>query len=112
MVEWALKPKVRQAITIVCAQEPALQQDILTLSEWATLAETCQFLEPFQDATMANEGNRNSICDVLPTMDYLLHHIETSREMTAVPHLATMMETAWAKLKWAYMEKTWEGRLE
>jgi hypothetical protein len=135
MVEWALKPKVRQAITILCAQEPALQQDILTPSDWATLAETCRFLEPFQDATLANEGNRNSICDVLPTMDYLLHHIETSRGMTAAPHLATMMETAWAKLadyyeatedspvysaatvlhpslKWAYMEKTWEDRVE
>ncbi|RKK07548.1 hypothetical protein BFJ66_g17852 [Fusarium oxysporum f. sp. cepae] len=135
MVEWALRSKVRQAITIFCAQEPALQQDILTPSDWATLTETCKFLEPFQDATMANEGNLNSICDVLPTMDYLLHHIETSREITAVPHLATMMETAWAKLadyyevtedspvyseatvlnpslKWAYMEKTWEDKKE
>ncbi|KAL5585705.1 hypothetical protein FOVSG1_013397 [Fusarium oxysporum f. sp. vasinfectum] len=135
MVEWALRSKVRQAITIFCAQEPALQEDILTPSDWATLTETCKFLEPFQDATMANEGNRNSICDVLPTMDYLLHHIETSREITEVPHLATMMETAWAKLadyyeatedspvysaatvlnpslKWAYMEKTWEDKNE
>ncbi|KAL5592831.1 hypothetical protein FOBRF1_013139 [Fusarium oxysporum] len=124
-----------QAITIFCAQEPALQQDILTPSDWATLTETCKFLEPFQDATMANEGNRNSICDVLPTMDYIPHHIETSKEITAVPHLATMMETAWAKLadyyeatedspvysaatvlnpslKWAYMEKTWEDKNE
>ncbi|KAK2470914.1 hypothetical protein H9L39_17145 [Fusarium oxysporum f. sp. albedinis] len=135
MVEWALRSKVRQAITIFCAQEPALQEDSLTPSDWATLTETCKFLEPFQDATMANEGNRNSICDVLPTMDYLLHHIETSREITEVPHLATMMETAWAKLadyyeatedspvysaatvlnpslKWAYMEKTWEDKNE
>jgi hypothetical protein len=129
MVEWALRPKVRQAITIFCAQEPALQQDILTPSDWATLTEICQFLEPFQNVTMANEDSRNSICDVLPTMDYLLHHIEASREITTVPHLATMMETVWAKLadyyeatedspvysaatilnpslKWAYMEKT------
>jgi len=31
-------------------------------------------------------------------MDYLLHHIEAAKEATTVPHLATMMETAWAKL--------------
>jgi hypothetical protein len=47
---------------------------------------------------MANEGSCNSICDVLPIMDYILHHAEASRETTTNPHLATMMETAWAKL--------------
>ena len=135
MVERALRPKVRQAITVFCAQEPALQEDVLTPSDWVTLAETHKFLEPFHDATIANEGVRNSISDVLPTMDYLLHHIEASREATTVPHLATMMETAWAKLadyyemtedspvysaatvlnpslKWAYMERTWEDKTD
>ena len=133
MVERALKPKVRQAITVFCAQEPALQEDVLTPSDWVTLAELHKFLEPFHDATMANEGVRNSIAEVLPAMDYLLHHIEAAREATTIPHLATMMETAWAKLadhyeltedspvysaatalnpsfKWAYMEKTWEDK--
>ncbi|KAM4067752.1 hypothetical protein HRG_012373 [Hirsutella rhossiliensis] len=47
---------------------------------------------------MANEGTGNSISDVLPTMDYLLHHIEAAKEATTIPHLATMMETTWAKL--------------
>jgi hypothetical protein len=84
---------------------------------------------------MANEGMGDSISDVLPTMDYLLHHIEAAKKATTLPHLATMMETAWAKLadyyeltedspvysaatvlhpslKWAYMEKTWEDRNE
>jgi hypothetical protein len=135
MVERALRPKVRQAITVFCAQEPALQEDVLTPSDRVTLAETHKFLEPFHDATIANEGVRNSISDVLPTMDYLLHHIEAYREATTVPHLATMMETAWAKLadyyemtedspvysaatvlnpslKWAYMERTWEDKKE
>ncbi|OAQ57667.2 transposase-like protein [Pochonia chlamydosporia 170] len=135
MVERALRPKVRQAITVFCAQEPALQEDTLTPSDWVTLAEIHKFLEPFHDATMANEGVQNSIADVLPTMDYLLHHIEAAREATTIPHLATMMETAWAKLadyyeltedspvysaatvlnpsfKWAYMEKTWEDKTE
>jgi hypothetical protein len=135
MVERALRPKVRQAITVFCAQEPALQEDTLTPSDWLTLAEIHKFLEPFHDATMANEGVQNSIADVLPTMDYLLHHIEAAREATTIPHLATMMETAWAKLadyyeltedspvysaatvlnpsfKWAYMEKTWEDKAE
>ncbi|KAM0664338.1 hypothetical protein ACQRIU_006921 [Beauveria bassiana] len=78
---------------------------------------------------------RIPIADVLPTMDYLLHHVEAARDATAIPHLATMMETAWAKLadyyeltedspvysaatvlnpssKWAYMEKTWEDKAE
>jgi hypothetical protein len=135
MVEWVFKPKVRQGITIFCAQEPALQEDTLTLSDWVTLTEIYKFLEPFHDATMANEGIRNSISDVLPTMDYLLHYIEASKEATTLPHLATMMETAWAKLadyyeltedspvysaatvlnpslKWTYMEKTWENKQE
>ncbi|KID59208.1 Ribonuclease H-like protein, partial [Metarhizium hybridum] len=135
MVEWALRPKIRQAVTIFCAQEPALQDDTLTQPDWLTLAEIHKFLEPFYDATVANEGIGDSISDVLPTMDYLLHHIEAAKTATTLPHLATMMETAWAKLadyyeltedspvysaatvlnpslKWAYMERTWEDKLE
>ncbi|KAK8912227.1 putative AC transposase [Metarhizium anisopliae] len=135
MVEWALIPKIRQAVTIFCAQEPALQDDTLTQPDWLTLAEIHKFLEPFYDATVANEGIGDSISDVLPTMDYLLHHIEAAKTATTLPHLATMMETAWAKLaeyyeltedspvysaatvlnpslKWAYMERTWEDKLE
>ena len=135
MVEWALRPKIRQAITIFCAQEPALQDDTLHPADWTTLIEIQKFLEPFHDATVANEGMMDSISDVLPTMDYLLHHIETAKEATTLPHLATMMETAWAKLadyyeltedspvysaatvlnhslKWLYMENTWEGKME
>ncbi len=127
MVEWALRPKIRHAVTIFCAQEPALQDDVLTPPDWTTLAEIHKFLEPFHDATIANEGMGDSISDVLPTMDYLLHHIEATKKTTVLPHLATMMETAWAKLadyyeltedspvysaatvlnpslKWAYME--------
>jgi hypothetical protein len=135
MVEWVLRPKIRQAITVFCAQEPALQDDVLTPADWITLAETHKFLEPFYDATIANEGMGISISDVLPAMDYLLHHIEAAKKATTIPHLATMMETAWAKLadyyeltedspvysaatvlnpslKWAYMEKTWEDKIE
>ncbi|CEJ95264.1 Putative Transposase-like protein [[Torrubiella] hemipterigena] len=93
-----------------------------------------EFLEPFYDATVANEGTTaSSITNVLPTMDYLLHYIEAARAATTIPHLATMMETAWAKLadyyeltedspvysaatvlnpslKWAYMERTWKEK--
>jgi hypothetical protein len=135
MVEWVLRPKIRQAITVFCAQEPALQDDVLTPADWITLAETHKFLEPFYDATIANEGMGISISDVLPAIDYLLHHIEAAKKATTIPHLATMMETAWAKLadyyeltedslvysaatvlnpslKWAYMEKTWEDKIE
>ena len=104
-------------------------------TDWSTLAEIHKFLEPFHDATVANEGIGDSISDVLPTMDYLLHHIEAAKEETTLPHLAAMMETAWAKLadyyeltedspvysaatvlnpslKWAYMERTWEHKVE
>jgi hypothetical protein len=58
-----------------------------------------------------------------------LHHIKAAKKATTIPYLATIMETAWAKLadyykltedlpvysaatvlnpslKWAYMEKT------
>lgn len=135
MVEWALRPKIRQAITIFCAQEPVLQDDALTPIDWSTLAEIRKFLEPFQDATIANEGIGDSISDVLPTMDYLLHHIEAAKKAATLPHLAAMMDTAWAKLadyyeltedspaysaatvlnpslKWAYMERTWEDKDE
>ncbi|KJZ68326.1 hypothetical protein HIM_12281 [Hirsutella minnesotensis 3608] len=135
MVEWVLRPKIRQAITVFCSEEPALQEDALHSCDWIVLAEIHKFLEPFHDATIANESWKKSISDVLPTMDYLLHHIEAARNTTDIPHLATMMETAWAKLadyyeltedspvysaatvlnpslKWTYMEKTWEDRQE
>ncbi|OAA53662.1 Ribonuclease H-like protein [Akanthomyces lecanii RCEF 1005] len=135
MVEWALRAKIRQAITVFCAQEPALQEDTLTPADWSALTEIHKFLGPFHDATVANEGIGDSISDVLPTMDYLLHHIEAAKQETTLPHLAAMMETAWAKLadyyeltedspvysaatvlnpslKWAYMERTWEDKDE
>ncbi|XP_044714763.1 transposase-like protein [Hirsutella rhossiliensis] len=98
MVEWVLRPKIRQAITVFCSEEPALQEDALHPCDWIVLAEIHKFLEPFHDATIANESWKKSISDVLPTMDYLLHHIEAARNTTDIPHLATMMETAWAKL--------------
>ena len=127
--------KIRQAVTVFCAQEPALQDDTLAPADWSTLAEIHKFLERFHDATVANEGIGDSISDVLPTMDYLLHHIKAAKEETTLPHLAAMMETAWAKLadyyeltedspvysaatvlnpslKWAYMERTWEDKGE
>jgi hypothetical protein len=56
VVEWALRPKVRQFATIVCAQDPALQQDILSPCDWVTLIETGWFLKPFQDATMPTKA--------------------------------------------------------
>jgi hypothetical protein len=88
-----------------------------------------------QPTRVSYSSMRNSISDVLPTMDYLLHHIDASREATTVPDLATMMEIAWAKLadyyemtedspvysaatvlnpslKWAYMERTWKDKTE
>lgn len=79
---------------------------------------------------MANGGaTASSIADILLTMDYLLYYIEAARVATTIPHLATMIETAWAKLadyyeliadsavylamiilnpwlKWAYIERT------
>lgn len=94
MVEWALRPKIRQAVTIFCAQEPALQCDVLASSEWVTLTEIHKFLKPFHNTTIANKGMGDSVGNVLPTMDYLLHHIEAAKITTAVPHLTTMMETA------------------
>lgn len=99
------------------------------------MAETHKFLKPFHDATLANEGVGNSISDILPTIDYLLHHIKAAKKATTISHLATMMEATWAKLanyyessedspvysaatilnpslKWAYIEKTWEDKSE
>ncbi|KAM4067699.1 transposase-like protein [Hirsutella rhossiliensis] len=71
MVEWVLRPKIRQAITVFCSEEPALQEDALHPCDWIVLAEIHKFLEPFHDATIANESWKKSISDVLPTMDYL-----------------------------------------
>lgn len=71
MVAWALRPKIRQAVTVFCSEEPDLQEDALGPSDWIILAEIHKFLEPFHDATMANESLSNSISEVLPTMDYL-----------------------------------------
>lgn len=98
MVKQILRRKVRQVITIFRAQEPALQDNALNPSDWVTLAEIHKFLEPFHDALMATEDTRNSISNVLPTLDYLLHHADAASEATTISCLAMMIETAWAKL--------------
>jgi hypothetical protein len=76
----------------------------------------------------------NSIRHFTFYLPWIISYI-TSRQATTIPHLATMMETAWAKLadyyemtedspvysaatvlnpslKWGYMERTWEDKTD
>lgn len=102
-IKWALKPYVRTGIQVFAAEEPELAEDMLSAADWKTLEAIAEFLEPFYDATIATEYADTSIEQVLPTMDFLLHHYETAAEKwNNNPFMKASIETGWEKINKYY----------
>ena len=67
-------------------------------------------LEPFHRCTLELEGHQGNgaLYDLLPTMDYLLEHLETSKTLYSTPtsslssYLPMSIDLAWNKLNKYY----------
>ena len=57
----------------------ALERDILTSSDWETLKMTHEFLQPFWQATQAQEKTWASLDQALFNMDVLFKHFEAAK---------------------------------
>lgn len=51
----------------------------LTLHDWRVLEETSQFLEPFQEATKACEGDQTTLDQMLTSLDIIITHFKACR---------------------------------
>lgn len=128
IIERALR--LQGAVSVWITGEEDLINDHLTPGDWKILADIYKFLQPFADCTLATEGHNDLVDSILPTMDFLLDHMETfAAELPPGPFKAAV-NTAWNKLadyyaltedtavyasatvlhpsqKWRYIETTW-----
>jgi hypothetical protein len=104
-----------QVLDARLADKRVPQGDRLSSDDWATLAETAHILKPVYDHTMrfqsrAKEGHHGSIWEVLPSMEFILHHFECLKtQYSDLPdagaggiHFRTAINIAWAKLEKYY----------
>jgi len=119
-----------------------LREDQLSEEDWDTLARVLALLEPFKKITCrmegrAVEGSRGAIWETLPSMDFLLEHIERAKlEYEHLnKHIYSSLNNAWYKLnnyysltdmspiyiagvvlnpqlKWSYFEEKWSHKPE
>jgi hypothetical protein len=84
-----------QVLDVRLAEKRVPQEDRLSSDCWAILAETAHILKPIYDHTMrfqsrAKEGHHGSIWEVLPSMELILHHLETLKtQYTDLPDAET-----------------------
>ena len=84
-----------------------LEDDQLDVDDWKKLQDIVAILEPFHRCTLELEGHRGngSLYDMLPTLDYLLEHLESSKTLFTASgslHLISSIELAWTKLNKYY----------
>ena len=71
-----------QVLDVRQAEKRAPLEDRLSGEDWLILTETAYILKPVYDHTMrfqsrAKEGHHGAIWEVLPSMEIILHHLET-----------------------------------
>lgn len=85
-----------------------LEDDQLDTDDWKELQDIATILEPFHRCTLELEGHRGNgvLYDLLPTMDYLLVHLESTLQLYKArkcsPHLLSSITLAWRKLEKYY----------
>ena len=84
-----------------------MENDQLDVDDWKELQDIIVILEPFHHCTLELEGHRGNgaLYDMLPTIDYLLEHLESSKSLFATSaslHLMSSIELAWSKLNKYY----------
>jgi hypothetical protein len=87
-----------------------LGDDVLTVEDWATLAQIHEVLQPFRVLTKQLEGrakehHHGSVWEVLPAIELLLSHIESLKAIYTNKFMKTSINHCWMKLD-EYYSKT------
>jgi hypothetical protein len=69
----------RQAYDVSTRASKALGEDSLTQDDWDVLRLTADFLQPFWQATLAQQKKWSSLDQLLYHMDILLKHFEDAK---------------------------------
>jgi hypothetical protein len=95
---------------------PSILDDRISREDWEVLTEYMAILAPFKEVTKELEGqpyhgNRGSIWEVLPSMEYLLEHLEAMKERYEYHpdiHFRTNINLGWSKID-EYYNRTKES---
>jgi hypothetical protein len=60
-----------------------LGDDYLSREDWEIITDTVRILQPFEEATRGLEGDEVTLDRVLPTMDFLIQHIQETQQRYA-----------------------------
>ena len=98
--------QIKEALAALTVEERELEAEGLSATDWEHLAKLSQFLKPFRSVTKANEGLHESIDRMLPALESLLGHLESSRTTyKANEWISVRIDAAWEKLT-KYYTKT------
>jgi hypothetical protein len=94
---------------------PSILDDRISREDWEVLTEYMAILAPFKEVKELEgqpyHGNRGSIWEVLPSMEYLLEHLETMKERYEYHpdiHFRTNINLGWSKID-EYYNRTKES---
>ena len=75
-----------------------LGEDRLEFTDWQELQQIDQFLQPFKSATKGTEGEKNSLDDMLMSMDFLVEHFKQQKEeYKNNPQMTSRVLASWFK---------------
>jgi hypothetical protein len=79
-----------QVLDVRPAEKPVPREDRLSANDWLIIEETAYILKPIYDHTIrfqsrAKEGHHGTIWEVLPSMELILHHLETLKTQYTDP---------------------------
>jgi len=100
MLDSAIQERTRLAIDLYCHQAGQdIKADSLSHQDWTILSNLHRFLKFFHQATLATEGQKATIEQVLSTMEFLLEQLEIGKlEYTGDPYIGPCINSAWSKL--------------
>ena len=91
--------QVKDALMALIVEQVDLEAKALTATDWEYLANLSRFLLPFRSITKANEGLFDTMDRMLPALEFLLAHLEQSRQDYKENRwIAVHIDAAWEKL--------------
>lgn len=99
MLESLLWPEIKHIIDDYIDENPGLEEERLTKTDWKLLDKVQKILEAFRHATKTTEGANATLSKVLPSIDYLLDVYQKALgENKNDLILTSMVRVGWEKL--------------
>jgi hypothetical protein len=103
MLDVALKEDIKLAIAVYCIGEKDLAADLLSESDWEVLCYFHGILQNFEEATLGTEGYKDTVDQVLTSMEFLLEELESARvQFRDHMVIGPCVEAAWNKVNKYY----------